>query len=112
MTWIIASALREWKVLALVFVVAFGSLRLYQSGVKAEAARNQIATLENRNKILALDAVVQKAADAVQEKSAADLESKLALQDMQLREYENELKKHPNFNCAISLDDLKRLRGF
>lgn len=112
MTWILAFALREWKVLALVGIVAFGSWRLYAAGVNAEADRNRIAALESRNAILALDARVQKSADAIQEKAAADLESKLVLQGMKLKEYEDELKKSPNPGCAIGLDDLKRLRGF
>jgi hypothetical protein len=112
MTWLIAFAIREWKVLALVGIVAFGSWRLYAAGVNAEADRNRIAALESRNASLAKDAEVQKSADAVQEKAAADLESKLVLQNMKLKEYEDELKKSPNLGCTLSPDALKWLRGF
>jgi hypothetical protein len=114
MTWILF-ALRNWRIVLIIGLagcLAVGGWRLYQAGVASEFSRNQIAALESRNEILALDARVQKSADAVQEKAAADLESKLVLQGMQLKEYENELKKKPNSNCAIDLDDLNRLRGF
>lgn len=108
MNLVLMFALRNWKVIGLVGIIVLGSWRLYAAGMAAEHARNQIAVLQARNEVLKLEADVQKRADAVSEKANAELSATAAAQELEIKQYEQELKSRPDSGCALPQSDIDR----